>query len=68
MNEYKVKIEAQTGSIIFRETFKGIEIYEAKTAKEALEKAKSELIGMLVAEGIDVDEDNVRIIYDVEKI
>lgn len=42
MAEYQIKLKIITGSLLPPYAFQGIEIVEAKTAKEAIEKAKAE--------------------------
>lgn len=64
MSEYFVAFKATIGSLL---SMTGSEIYEADTAKEAMEKARLDFRTHLIAEGGD-EEDAELTITEVRKV
>lgn len=67
MSEYKVKLEARVLGLFLNQKFTGLEVYEAQSAKEAINLAKEELRIELKKHAIDLDELEFSI-TDVEKL
>lgn len=64
MSEYKVKLVAHLGIL---NVHRGIEVYEADSAKEAMEKARADIRENLDQHGITEDEVKIAI-EDVTKL